>query len=173
MKWTQKTLLGVSLKVAVPTGQYDAKKVVNWGSNRWALKPEFGYSERWGNWVLDGYAGVWFYSANPRFFSLPLPEPQSESPVGSFESHLSYDIKPRFWVSVDGNFWLGGTTSLDGLANPATRQTSSRLGVTVSLPLGKQQSVKISYNNGTYIRFGGNHQNVAVGWQYSWLGHPK
>ena len=47
-KWRQKTLLGVSLKVVAPTGQYDPTKLVNWGTNRWALKPDFGYSERWG-----------------------------------------------------------------------------------------------------------------------------
>jgi hypothetical protein len=173
VKWRQKTLLGVSLKMAFPTGQYYSGRLVNWGSNRWALKPEFGYSERWGKWVLDAYAGVWFYTTNPRSFSVPLPEPQTESPVGSFESHLSYDLKPRLWVSLGGNYWFGGVASLNGLSNPATRQTSSRLGVTASLPLSKQQSLKVSYNNGAYIRFGGNYQNVAIGWQYSWLGRPK
>jgi hypothetical protein len=59
-KWKQKVLLGLSLKVIAPTGQYDPTKLVNWGINRWAFKPEFGYSERWGNWVLDAYAGAWF-----------------------------------------------------------------------------------------------------------------
>jgi hypothetical protein len=42
--------------------------------------------------------------------------------------------------------------------------------VTVSLPFTKHQSVKIAYNDGTYIRFGGNYQNVQVAWQYSWIG---
>jgi hypothetical protein len=53
-------LLGVSLTVVAPTGQYNTTKLVNWGINRWAFKPEFGYSQRWGKWVLDGYAGAWF-----------------------------------------------------------------------------------------------------------------
>src|SRR5271167_2574275 len=48
MKWKQKVLLGASLKVLAPTGQYDPTKLVNWGANRWSFKPEFGYSERWG-----------------------------------------------------------------------------------------------------------------------------
>jgi len=52
--WRQKLILGVSLKVVVPTGQYDPTKLVNNGSNRWAFKPEFGYSECWGHWVMDG-----------------------------------------------------------------------------------------------------------------------
>jgi hypothetical protein len=123
--------------------------------------------------VLDGYAGVWFYTENNQSYSVPDPEPQTESPVGSFEGHLSYDIKSRLWMSVDGNFWFGGLAILNGLANPATRQTSSRIGVTSSFPLGKHQSIEISYSNGPYIRFGGNYQSIGVARQYSWLGRPN
>ena len=172
-KWKQTTLLGVSLKIVAPTGQYDQTKLVNWGANRWAFKPEFGYSKRRRKLVLDSYAGVWFYTANPRYYSPPVPKRQTQEPIGSFEGHLSYDLKPRLWFSLDGNFWFGGVTSLTGIANPATRQTSSRIGATASFPLGKAQSVKVSYNNGAYIRFGGNYQSVSVAWQYSWVGRPQ
>lgn len=173
VKWKQQVLLGASLKVIAPTGQYDPRRLVNWSINRWALKPEFGYSERWGKWLLDGYAGVWFYTNNPDFFDLPVPRQQSEGPIGSFEGHLSYDFKPGTWVSLDGNFWFGGLTSIGGIQNLATKQTASRLGATASLGIAKHQSVKISYSGGTYLRFGSNYQNLQVGWQYSWIGWPK
>jgi hypothetical protein len=175
VKWKQKTLLGVSLTVVAPTGQYNPTQLINWGINKWAFKPELGYSRRWGNWVLDGYGGVWFYTTNSAFYSLPNPQPQTQSPIGSFEGHLSYDIgkNQRLWASLDGNFWLGGTTSLNGIANPVTRQTSSRIGGTFSFPLAKHQSIKIGYSDGTYVRFGGNYQSVSVAWQYSWIGKPK
>ena len=42
-KWKQKRLLGLSLKVVAPTGQYCGTKLINWDSNRWAFKPELGY----------------------------------------------------------------------------------------------------------------------------------
>jgi hypothetical protein len=171
-RWKQKTLLGFSVKVLAPTGQYDPTKLVNWGTNRWAFKPDFGYSKRRGRWIIDAYAGAWFYTKNPRFFSLPVPKSQSEQPIGAFEGHLSRDVRPRLWFSVDGNFWFGGVTSLSGIPNPITRQTSSRIGVTASVPLSKHQSVKVSYNDGAYIRFGGNYQSVSVGWQYTWIGRP-
>ena len=169
-KWNQKTLLGVSLKVVAPTGQYDPNKLINWGSNRWAFKPEFGYSRRRKHVVLDAYAGVWLYIINQRYYSPSGPQPQAEKPIGSFEGHLSYDFKPRLWLSLDGNFWFGGITSLSGIENLATRQTSSRIGVTASLPLTKHQSLKFSYADGTYVRFGGNYQSVSAAWQYSWVG---
>jgi hypothetical protein len=169
-KWNEKTLLGVSLKVVAPTGQYDPSKLINWGSNRWAFKPEFGYSRRRKHLVLDAYAGVWLYTTNQHYYSGSGPQPQSEKPIGSFEGHLSYDLKPRLWFSLDGNFWFGGVTSLSGIENLATRQTSSRIGGTASLPLGKHQSIKVSYANGTYVRFGGNYQTASAAWQYSWLG---
>jgi hypothetical protein len=172
-KWKQKTLIGLSVKIIAPTGQYDPTKLVNWGINRWAFKPELGYSKHWNHWVLDGYGGAWFYTTNPASFAQPTPQPQTEAPIGSLEGHLSYDLKPRYWVSLDGNFWFGGVTTLNGVENLQTRQTGSRIGGTASVPLGKHQSIKINYSNGTYIRFGGNYQNVSVAWQYSWLGKPN
>ncbi len=177
MKWKQKVLLGASLKVVAPTGQYNPTKLINWGTNRWSFKPEFGYSERWGKWILDGYFGVWFFTTNPEFWSHNIyyagTRPQSQNPIGALEGHLSYDFKPRLWASLDGNFWFGGTTSINGLQNPVTRETNSRIGGTVAVPITKHQSLKFSYSNGTYIRFGGNYQNVSAAWQYGWLGKPQ
>ena len=175
--WRQKRLLGASLKIVTPTGQYNPMELINWGNNRWAFKPEFGYSQRWGNWVLDGYGAVWFFTTNTEFFShniyYPGVQSLSEQPVGAFEGHLSYDFKPRLWISVDGNFWFGGKTSLNGVQNPITLERSSRVGVTASIPFTRHQSMKLSYSNGAYISYGGNYQNVSLSWQYSWIGWPK
>jgi hypothetical protein len=172
-KWKQKILLGASLKIIAPTGQYDPNKLVNWGINRWALKPEFGYSEQWGNWLVDAYAGAWFYTTNPASYDVPLPKQQTEQPVGSLEGHLSRNFKFGTWASLDGNFWWGGLTSLSGIANLATKQTGSRIGATAAWRFSKHQSLKVSYSNGTYIRFGGNYQVVQVAWQYSWPDWPR
>lgn len=177
LQWRQKTLIGTSFKVVAPTGQYDPTKLLNFGTNRWAFKPEVGLSERLSHWVVDAYGAVWFFTTNPEFFSHNQFNPgvisQKESPVGAFEGHLSYDVKPRFWVSLDGNFWFGGKTSLNGMTNPLTEQKNSRVGGTASVPMTKHQSLKFSYNNGAYIRYGGNYQNVSIAWQYSWYGRPN
>ena len=176
-KWRQKTLLGVSLRVVAPTGQYDPTKLINWGNNRWVFKPEVGDWRRRKNWLMDAYVGGWSYTTSPEFFSrnqfFPGTQTQSKSPIVVFEGHLSYDFKPRLWISLDGNFWYGGETSLSGVPNAKTTERNSRIGATASIPISKHQSLKFSYNNGAYINYGGNFQNVSVAWQYSWIGWPK
>jgi hypothetical protein len=47
--------------------------------------------------------------------------------MGSLEGHLSYDVKPRLWLSLDSNFWYGGRTSVSGVENPQTLQENSRM----------------------------------------------
>jgi len=170
-KWRQKTLIGVSLKVIAPTGQYDPTKLVNFGVNRWAFKPEFGLSQRWGHWLLDTYGGVWLYTANHKFYT--GTNTQTQLPIGSFEGHVSYDVRPRLWASLDGNFWFGGNTSINGVENTSTWQQNSRIGGTASIPVSKRQAVKVSFSRGTYIRFGGNYNNVSCAWQYSWIGWKR
>ncbi len=175
-RWRQKTLLGISLKVIAPAGQYDPTRLVNWGANRWAFKPEIGYSRRWGHWLLDAYGGGWFFTTNPEFFSrnavYPGRRDQSESPIGSFEGHISYDVLPRLWVSFDANYWWGGRTRLSGIENPQTEQTSSRIGLTASVPFTAHQSFKLSFSRGAYVRYGGDYRTVSIAWQYSWADAP-
>src|SRR5258706_284957 len=117
------------------------------------------------------------FSTNPEFWShnafSPGTQTQSQAPIGAFEGHLSYDVKRRLWFSLDGNFWFGGRTSLNGIEGADTPQKNSRIGGTASIPLTKHQSLKFSYSNGDYVRFGGNFQNLSVAWQYSWLGRPN
>jgi hypothetical protein len=173
-QWTQSVLLGTSLTIVTPTGQYDPTRLVNFGGNRWAFKPELGYSERWGHWVLDAYGGIWFYTKNPEFFShnayFPGTNTQSQQPTGAVEAHLSYDFLPRLWVSLDANFWWGGATSINGVENRLTNQQNSRVGLTASFPLTSHQSIKVSYSDGAYIRYGGNFRSISVAWQYGWIG---
>ena len=173
IKWKQKRLLGASIVVQFPSGQYDPTRLVNIGNHRWAFKPELGYSERWGKWLLDAYGAVWFFTSNPEFFSrnsfFPGTRQRTQEPIAVMETHLSYDVKPRLWVSVDANFWIGGKTSLNGVQNPDTLQRNSRVGATAAIPFTRHQSLKFSYDRGAFIRFGGNYQAISVAWQYAWV----
>lgn len=175
--WRQKTILGASLKVTAPTGQYDPMVLVTPGTNRWGLKPELGLSRRWGNWILDGYIGAWFFTTNSEFFShnqiSPGVNTLSQAPIASLETHVSYDFKPRLWASFDWNYWYGGRRSVNGVETAGSLQGNSRIGGTASIPITKHQSLKFSYSYGDIIRVGGNYHQAAVAWQYGWLGRPN
>ncbi len=168
--WKQKTILGVSLTVIAPTGQYDPARLINQGANRFAFKPELGYSHRKGHFIFDAYGGAWFYTANSSFY--PGHSTQSQQPIGALEGHVSYDVRFRLWFSLDGNYWFGGRTALNSVVNLSTLQANSRVGATASIPLTKHQSVKCSYSYGAFVRYGGNYQSVSLAWQYSWIGKP-
>jgi hypothetical protein len=175
--WKQKTLLGVSLRIVAPTGQYDATRLINNGADRWSFKPEFGLSQRWGHCVLDTYAGAWFFTTDPEYWShnsfYPGTRSESQAPIASLEGHISYDLKLGLWFSLDSNFWYGGRTSLNGVENTKTLQENSRIGATVSIPISKHQSLKFGYSTGAYVHFGGDFEIVSAAWQYSWLGRPN
>jgi hypothetical protein len=167
IKWHQKWLVGASLMVSAPTGQYDPARLINPSVNRWGFKPELGVSRRWGKWMLDAYGGIWFFTANNQFF--PGSSHRTQNPIYILESHLSYSLKPRLWFSLDGNFWAGGRSNVNGKYN-YDLQKNSRIGATCSVPLTKHQSLKFSFNTGAYVSIGGNYRTVSAAWQYSWIG---
>jgi hypothetical protein len=170
LKWHEKRLLGASLTISIPTGQYDSRRLVNAGTNRWGFKPEVGFSRKWGRVVADGYAGAWLFTGNNRFF--PGHSVRTQKPVGAVEGHLGYYVRPRLWASFDVNFWAGNRSTIDGVEKQ-DQQRNCRIGGTVSIPISRHHSMKVSYSQGAYVTIGGAFKTLTAGWQYSWIKLPK
>ncbi len=161
----RRTIVGASVAVVAPTGQYEMSKLINLGTNRWAVKPEIGVSVPKGQWEGDAYAGVWFFTANRNFF--PGDSTRTEDPVLTVQLHGSYQFRPRLWIAVDGTWYGGGSTRIDG-GGPSTPINNSRAGVTMSFPAAAS-SIKVAYSSGVTARAGGDFKAVTIAWQLSWL----
>jgi hypothetical protein len=163
------TTLGFSVSVNVPTGEYDDTKLVNIGTNRWAAKTEFGLTHPVGKWLLEAYAGAWWFDDNDDFFGGQLRE---QEPLASIQAHVSYTFKPRMWIALNTTYYEGGQTALNGL-DKQDRQSNSRAGVTYSMPVGQKCSLKFSVSRGATTRIGSNFTNFGVGFQYAWMDKPR
>lgn len=161
----QQTIVGVSLIVMAPLGVYDNTKLINIGSNRWSFKPELGVSRTDGSWTLETDVGVWLFTDNRDFASGKV---RSQEAIGTLQLHAIYTIKPHMWLAVDGTYYTGGRTTINGRQN-VDLQKNSRVGVTLAVPLGLWQSLKIAYSHGARTSIGGNFDTVGVSYQYVWL----
>jgi hypothetical protein len=157
--------LGASVAIVAPTGQYDPAKLINIGANRWAFKPELGLSKPLGRFTADLYAGVWLFTANTNFYG---GQRREQTPLGALQGHLSYTVKPRLWIAANATFYTGGQTRLDGVEK-ADLQRNTRLGATLSLPVGKRQSVKVAWASGIITRIGGDFDTLSAAWQVQWF----
>jgi len=162
------TILGLSLAVVAPSGQYDPAKLINIGSNRWSLKPEVGVSRTKDRWYFELYGGVWMFTDNRNFFGGSV---RKQDPIGTFQAHVSYTFKPRLWLAGDATFYTGGRTTINGLAN-ADLQRNSRLGVTLALPVGRRSAFKVSWATGFTTRIGADFDSLGLGFQTVWFGWP-
>ena len=160
-----RTVVGASLSVVAPTGQYDPARLVNIGSHRWAFKPEVGLSKPFGRWTVESAGGVWLFTANNNFFGGSRRE---QRPLLSIQGGLIYTFRRRMWASANATYYRGGQTVVDGRVNN-DRQGNSRVGATYSLPLNDRQSIKVAWARGLTTRFGGSLNTIAVVWQYTWL----
>ena len=165
-KAPRRTIVGASLTVQAPTGQYDETKLINIGTNRWSFKPEVGVSVPLGRWYLDAYAGAWFFTANDRFY--PGNATRRQDPLTVLQTHVSYVFKSHAWVAIDAT-WYGGGAATVGSNPPSTRQSNSRAGATFALPLTRSQSLKFAASTGTSTRTGTDFRTYLVGWQLMWF----
>src|SRR5262249_53895607 len=87
-KREEKVIIGASLSFTAPSGQYDATKLVNLGTNRWSFRPEVGVSVPWKNFDFDVYAGAWFFTTNSTYY--PGTATRTQDPLTSVQLHVSY-----------------------------------------------------------------------------------
>jgi hypothetical protein len=162
-KAPRKTILGASFSITTPTGQYFPEKLINLGTSRWAFKPELALSQPLGKrWLIDFYTGLWLFTKNDQYY--PGSSVRKQDPLGSFQGHISYNIQPLMWAALDMTYYTGGNSSIDGVVMH-DRQSNSRIGATLVLPVKKRNSIKFAFSTGAIIRSGADFESFSVGWQ--------
>ena len=159
-----RTIVGASLTVQAPTGEYQADKLINLGTNRWSMKPAVGII--WPlrpTWLLEFEAGVWLFGDNDDFVGAT----RGQDPILSTEFHLIKRIRPGFWASLDANFYVGGRTTVDGVER-ADLQRNSRFGATLVFPIKGRHALRTSVSTGAVTESGGDYEIFTLSYLYAW-----
>ena len=165
-RYQQDLIVGASLQVSVPAGQYDNTKVVNLGTNRWFVKPEVGVSKALGRWTLEAAAAVTVFADNDDFLGGGT---RSQDPLYSLQGHALYTFPHGVWGSVDATYFAGGRSSLNGVPGNDLQQ-NWRLGATLAFPVDLRNSIKLYGSHGVSARTGNNYDLLGLAWQYRWGG---
>src|SRR5262249_41690514 len=164
----RRTTFGASLTMTIPVGQYDPAKLINLGTNRWAFKPEVGFTHNTGRrWLFEIYAGVWLFTANNDYFGGSV---RTQQAIGSMQFHVRYTFRPGLWLSVNSNFYSGGRTTVDGKIN-LDFQRNSRVGATFNVPLTRQDALRFAVSRGAYTTIGSDYTSVVGGYKKSWCSY--
>ena len=162
--YQQDLIIGASLQVSAPAGQYDPDKLVNLGNNRWFVKPDIGISKAWGPLVIEVSTGMFFFSRNDDYFGGKTLE---QDPVWTSQVHTTYNFGRGIWVALSGTEDYGGRTTIDG-ARSDDFGNNSRLGATLALPVNKNHSVKFFASTSIHTASGSDYDLAGALWQYRW-----
>lgn len=154
-------LIGASLKVIVPTGQYHNDRLINTGSNRWAVRAKIGaIFPLKPKWVLELSAGAWFFGDNDEF----ITGKKEQDPIYSIETNLIKRIRPGLWASLDLTYYNGGRQTVDD--NPLRdKQSNLKVGGTLVVPFRRRHAIKVGYASGVVTRYGNAFDQIIVSYQ--------
>jgi hypothetical protein len=164
--YRQDLIIGTSVVVTAPVGQYDSARLVNIGTNRWSVKPELGVSKALGPWTAELSAGVTFFTRNDEFFN---GNTRSQDPLYSTQLHVTRQFGRGMWGALSATYFEGGRTALNGEPRD-DRLSGTRVAATFVLPVDRRNSIKLSASSGLYARAGSDYDGVGVTWQHLWGG---
>lgn len=157
--------LGASVVMIAPTGQYDPQRLINIGNNRFAFKPEIGFSVPMDGWFGDLSAGAWLFTDNTEFFR---GHTRGQDPILSLQAHGGYEFRPGLWLAADATYYRGGATTVDGIDRNDFKE-SVRAGGTVSVPIVGGLTLKVAGSTWVTHSNTGTFDVVTVALQFRWF----
>lgn len=161
--YQQDLIVGVSVAVTPPLGQYDEDKLVNIGNNRWSIKPELGISQAFGPLAVELAAGAIVFTKNDAF----LGRTREQAPLFTFQASVVYDFGRGFWGALTSTYVTGGQTTVDG-ERADDRRDNVRIGGTLTIPVTRHHSVKLYGSTAVHTRRGPDFDVIGMAWQYRW-----
>ena len=166
LEYQQDLVVGASFQMTMPLGQYDEKRLVNIGTNRWSFKPELGISKTVGPVTVEVAPSLTLYTDNDDFFGGTT---RRQDPRYAVQGHLIYRFGAPLWGSIDGTYYGGGRTSIDGRENDDD-QSNARVGITLALSMTRHHSIKLYGSKAVATRVGGDFDLLGFALQYRWGG---
>ena len=163
-KYKSKQISGISIQLITPTGNYNSDDLINLGSNRWALRSQWGFSRSFVNWIVETYVGLWLFTDNNNFLNGNI---LSQKPLYTFKVHFIRELPRKMWISLNTGYGIGGRTSINGYQRD-TEISTLRFGLIYALPLAKKHSLKFAYISGVRFNRGGDFDAVSISYQYRW-----
>ena len=164
--YEQDLIIGASLRVSAPLGQYDHGRVVNIGANRWSFRPEVGISKASGQWTLELTGAAVLFTDNTDFYGGGM---RSQKPIYAIQGHAIHSFRSGAWASFDATYFAGGRSTIDGVLGDDLQQ-NWRLGATLAVPVDVRHSIKFYASDGVSARTGNNFGLFGIAWQYRWGG---
>ena len=117
-KYRQRAIVGLSLQVVPPLGQYDDDRYVNLGSNRWSFRPETGC----GRVILEAAGGAWVFTHNENY----VGRIQTQSPLYFAKANAIVTFRRGIWGAVSYGRATGGRTRVNGVETNSLQKRSAR-----------------------------------------------
>ena len=164
--YQQDLIIGASLAASIPWGKYNSEQMLNVGANRSLFQPAFGASQAIGPWRLELAGMATIYTSNTNFLG---GNTLSQNPIYSTEGHVIYYFPNTAYISADATYFMGGQKYVNGTAINGS-QENWRFGSTLSYPINKQNSIRLTGSKGVYSNTNANYEALGISWQYPWGG---
>jgi Putative MetA-pathway of phenol degradation len=134
--------------LAVPIGEYDASQPLNLGQNRWYGRLGAPIVWQLGPWVpgrrttLELLPAVWMFGTNDNY----VGQSMKTDPMFQVDAHLSRDFTDKFWGSLDGAYYSGGQTSINGVSS-GKKLNNVGFGLTMGYSINDSTNLTFGYKS--------------------------
>ena len=165
--YTPNKIAGFSLQIRAPTGQYYPDRLINLGSNRWVIKPQWGIAKYYEKWILESYFSIWFFTDNNDFWG---GNELKQKPLYSIKFHGIRKFK-KSWLTLDLGYGTGAVSRINGEIRD-NQVSTLRFGATYAVPLSLKHTLRFNWTSDIVFETGADFDAVSVVYQYRWMKKP-
>lgn len=156
--------------LALPIGEYDSTQPLNLGQHRWYGRVGVPIVLQLGPWVpgrrttLELLPAVWLFGPNDDYVGRTL----KTDPLFQLDAHLTRDFTEHFWVALDVAWYLGGASSIDGVAGEQLNNLG--VGLTLGYVINDNLNLTFGYKSTVLddapedLRLSGFMVSLVYGW---------
>jgi len=147
LRYEPKFSMDLLADVALPLGEYDNSQPLNIGQNRWYGRIGAPIIWQLGSWAagqrttLEFLPAVWMFGPNNDFVGQTL----KTDPMFQLDAHLTRDFTETFWGSIDGAWYNGGRTTINGVQGDKLNNVGA--GLTLGYHINDNMNLTFGYKS--------------------------